>query len=259
VKNEPEIKHRPEISRNSPLKSVYLIDLGVVPYGDAWSLQTRLVAARKDGVLEKDIFLFLEHPPVFTLGRRGGRDNLKVHDTFLASRGIEVVHIERGGDITYHGPGQLVVYPVMDLRKARLGIKDYVTALEEVMIRAAADQRVTAERNDLNRGVWVGMQKLGSIGIAVRHGIAFHGLAFNVNTDIEPFNWVNPCGLSGIHMTSLKQELGQEVPMEDVRRSMACHMEEAFRVRFEKTEPADLHRMLDTGRTNNGVNPSEAL
>lgn len=221
----------------SGIRSAHFVWLGVVPYGDAWSLQTRLVAARKDGALGKDVFLFLEHPPVFTLGRRGGRDNLKVQDGFLESRGIEVVPIERGGDITYHGPGQLVVYPVMDLRKARLGVKDYVTALEEVMILAADGQGVKAERNDLNRGVWVGMQKLGSIGIAVRHGIAFHGMAFNVNTDLDPFDWVNPCGLDGIHMTSLKQELGQEVPMEDVRRSVASHMEEVFRMRFEKTEP----------------------
>ncbi len=246
MKNRPDIGHRPEKPEKGKTRAVHCIDLGAVPYGDAWSLQTRLVAARNDGILEKDVFLFLEHPPVFTLGRRGGSDNLKVQDAFLVSRGIEVVHIERGGDITYHGPGQLVVYPIMDIRKCRLGIKDYVTALEEVMIRAAADQGVVAERNDLNRGVWVGMQKLGSIGIAVRHGIAFHGLAFNVNTDLEPFNWVNPCGLSGIHMTSLKQELGRKVPMVDMRRSMKRHMEKIFQMRFEETGPEDLDRILDT-------------
>lgn len=231
-------------------RAVHFLDLGFVPYREAWTLQTRLVAARKDGALEKDIFLFLEHPPVFTLGRRGGRENLKVQDAFLASRGIEVVPIERGGDITYHGPGQLVVYPVMDLRKARLGVKDYVTALEEVMIRTAAGQGVAAERDNLNRGVWVGRQKLGSIGIALRRGVSFHGLAFNVIADLEPFTWVNPCGLSGIFMTSLKKELGREVPMEEIRRTMARHMEEVFRITFKDIKQADLHRMLDIGGEN---------
>ncbi len=228
----------------SQRRSVHFFELGVVPYAEAWSLQTRLVAARKDGILEKDAILFLEHPPVFTLGRRGGRDNLKVPDAFLESQGIDVVHIERGGDITYHGPGQFVVYPIVDMRKARLGVRDYVTALEEVMIRAAADRGVRAERNDLNRGVWVGMQKLGSIGIAVRHGISFHGLAFNVNTDLDPFAWVNPCGLAGIQMTSLRRELGQEVPMEEVRQSLSVHMEKILHLKLQKTDPEDIQCLL---------------
>ncbi|MFZ7111930.1 MAG: lipoyl(octanoyl) transferase LipB [Desulfatiglandales bacterium] len=222
----------------------YRVTLGLMDYREAWALQTRLVAAKAGGTMEQDVLLFLEHPPVFTMGRRGGADNLTVPEDFLASRGIDLVHIERGGDITYHGPGQLVVYPVMDLRRARLGVREFVTALEEVMIRAAADQGVTAERNDLNRGVWVGMRKLGSIGIAIRHGISFHGLALNANTDLAPFSWVHPCGLSGIHMTSLKEERGEEVSMQDLRRSLAAHMERILHLILEEASPDDLQCMI---------------
>ena len=149
---------RPDPPRNRPLShrdprgDCWLhTDLGLMEYEEAWRLQTALVEAKRHGTAPGDVVLFVEHPPVFTLGRRGGLENLKVPEPFLASRGIRVVHIERGGDITYHGPGQLVVYPVVDLRRAGLGVKNFVTALEEVMIRAAADQGVEAERNSLNR------------------------------------------------------------------------------------------------------------
>ena len=221
------------------------VDLGILDYGTALSLQNTIHKLRAGSYIE-DTVLFVEHAPVLTMGKSGGYDDLLLTEEELNTRGISLYHLNRGGKITCHYPGQLVVYPIMDIRKCRLGIKDYVTALEEVMIRAAADQGVVAERNDLNRGVWVGKQKLGSIGIAVRHGIAFHGLAFNVNTDLEPFSWVNPCGLSGIHMTSLKQELRRKVPMEDVRRSMQEYIEVILQVRFDKNETEDLDRMLDT-------------
>jgi lipoyl(octanoyl) transferase len=219
------------------------LDLGLMAYREVWDLQTRLVAERKHGVVDRNVILFVEHPPVFTLGRRGGRDNLKVSESFLGSRGIQVIPIERGGDITYHGPGQLVIYPILDLRGAGLGVTDFVHALEEVMIRTAADQGVTAGRNDLNRGVWVGMDKLGSIGIAVRHGITFHGLALNVNTDLEPFGWVHPCGLEDIRMTSMKRISGREIPMDEARSSAARHMEQVFGMTLEPLSLAELHRM----------------
>lgn len=220
------------------------VRLGLVPYQEAWDLQTRLVAARCTFELKQDVILSLEHPPVFTLGRRGKREHLKVSEAFLQTQGIGVLHIERGGDITYHGPGQLVIYPIVDLRKARLGVKDLIWGLEEVMIRAAADQGVGAERNNLNRGVWVGRRKLGSIGIAIRHGVSFHGMAFNVNTDLHPFSWVDPCGLSGIQMTSLKQELGKEVTMEGLRDAVASHMEGVFNAKIVETSQEDLLSIL---------------
>lgn len=206
------------------------VDLASIDYGEAHQFQHNLVAARHGGTILQDMALFLEHPPVFTLGRRGGLDNLKVSRDFLVKRGIPIVQAERGGNITYHGPGQLVVYPIIDLEKAGLGVMDYVHNLEEVMIRIAADFQVEAKRSKINRGVWVGDRKLGSIGITIRRGISFHGLALNVNTDLAPFDWVHPCGLRSIRMTSLEQEKEQIVPMDRVRESAKGHMENIFHV-----------------------------
>jgi len=208
------------------------LDLGLMHYQEAWALQLRLVDARKDDVLKKDVVLFLEHPAVFTLGRRGGHANLKVTESFLSSRSIPLVHVERGGDITYHGPGQLVVYPVVHLRAMGLGVLPFVEGLEEVMIRTVGDWGIEAGRNALNRGAWVGMSKIGSIGIAVRRSVSFHGLALNVNTDLEPFTWVNPCGLQGVMITSMKELLDKAIPMEDVKAAAKKHMEEVFGVRL---------------------------
>jgi lipoic acid synthetase len=221
-------------------KQWLFLDLGLLDYREAWALQLRLVDARKDDVLKNDVVLFLEHPAVFTLGRRGGHTNLKVTESFLASRGIPLVHVERGGDITYHGPGQLVVYPVVHLQAMGLGVLPLVEGLEEIMIRTAADWAIKAERNPRNRGAWVGPNKIGSIGIAVRRSVSFHGLALNVNTDLEPFTWVNPCGLQGVMITSMKQVLGREVPMEDVKNAAKEHMENVFGIRLKSSSLWDI-------------------
>lgn len=208
-------------------------DLGLLAYAEAHALQVELAARRKQGAIENDLFLAVEHPPVFTLGRRGNREHLGVTETFLASLGITVVPIERGGEITYHGPGQLVLYPIFSLRQARLTVSDYVYRLEEVMRLVAADFGVSAARDVRNHGVWVGNNKLGSIGIAIRHGIAFHGLALNVNNDLEPFGWINPCGLRGIGMTSLVAERGAACPMEAVRSRLQQHIGAVFGVQLQ--------------------------
>lgn len=209
-------------------------DLPLVEYGETRDLQVCLVAARKSGILSSDVLLLLQHAPVFTLGRRGGRENLKVSEEFLRRSGVPIVHVERGGDITYHGPGQLVGYPIVDLQAAGLSVTAYVEGLEEIMIRTAAHFGVRAGRSPLNRGVWVGNSKLGSIGIAIRRGIAFHGFAFNVNLSLEPFGWINPCGLHGITMTSLQRELSREVPMIEVREQMKRNIEEVFQVKLRQ-------------------------
>ncbi len=200
------------------------VDLPLIEYEDALALQREIVAARRDRRLNRDVVLLLEHPPVFTLGRHGGRENLTATEAFLSERGIRVIQIERGGNITYHGPGQLVAYPILNLTGLRLPVKDYVAGLERVMAAAAADQGVTAVGDEKNRGIWVEGRKLGSIGITVRRGISFHGLALNVNTDLEPFTWINPCGLHNVRMTSLKAELGREVDMAAVRKSLIRHL-----------------------------------
>jgi lipoate-protein ligase B len=200
----------------------------LLDYGDALRLQHRFVAARKTGDLAWDLLILLEHPPVFTLGRRGGRENLIVPADFLAKAGIQVIQAERGGNITYHGPGQLVAYLVFDLEAAKMGVKDFVHFLEEVMIRTAAEWGVTAERNPVNRGIWVGNSKMGSIGIAIRRGIAYHGLAFNVDVSLEPFGWINPCGLPDVGVTSLKLASGRTLDMPSVRRVFKGHIQTIF-------------------------------
>lgn len=209
-------------------------------YTRAWDLQSNIVAARKGGVLDKDIVLLLEHPPVFTLGRRGGLKNLTVSEDFLNNAGIPVIHVERGGDITFHGPGQIVMYPIIDIRVARLGVLDFVEHLEEVMIRTASDWGINAERNPVNRGVWVGNNKLGSIGIAIRRGISFHGMAFNVNLSLRPFGWIRPCGLKDIGMTSMEQELSRKVSMAQVREAIKRHVEAVFSVELVMTDLEEL-------------------
>lgn len=207
--------------------SLRICHLGLTDYRTARDLQLELVDGRLSGE-RADTVLVTEHPPVFTLGRRGNREHLSVSESFLAGRGIEVVHIERGGDITYHGPGQLVVYPVIHLRSNRLSVTDYVTRLEELMLRIADDCGVTARRDPRGHGIWCNGKKLGSIGIAVRHGVAFHGLALNINLSLLPFSWINPCGLCGVKMTSLAEATGRGIAVGEAAQCLPGHLQELF-------------------------------
>lgn len=207
--------------------AIRLCRLGLIDYRTVRDLQLRLVGDLLAGQ-RGDTVLMTEHPEVFTLGRRGRRDHLLVSEAFLAERGIEVIHIERGGDITYHGPGQLVIYPVLDLRRLRRSVTEHVSMLEELMLRLAADCGVTAQRDGRGRGIWCGGAKLGSVGIAVRHGVAYHGLALNVDPSLEPFTWINPCGLSGVRMTSLVRERGRDIAIAAVTRTLPQHLQDLF-------------------------------
>ncbi len=215
-----------------------------IDYLRALDLQRSLVKAKNEKRLKEDLLLLLEHPPVFTLGRRGGKENLTVSEAFLEERSIPLVQIERGGNITYHGPGQLVAYPIVDLPRRKLAVTDFVEELESVMIRIAADFGVSAARDARNRGVWVGNAKLGSIGINIRHGVSFHGLALNVNPDLTPFSWINPCGLAGVGVTSLAHAAGRRVSMDEARDSARKHFAAVFGVRLEKIDPGELEAFL---------------
>ncbi len=221
-----------------------LLELPLTPYTEAQALQTECAAARREGRLTADLLILLEHPPVFTLGRNGGRENLVVSDAFLKKAGVEVVASERGGNITYHGPGQVVGYPIMDLEAARLGVADYVRALETVMLRVAAAFSVTAERSSRNSGIWVGARKLGSIGLCLRRGVTFHGFALNANNSLEPFGWINPCGMADVGMTSLKRERGQKMAPADLRRATRTAMESVFKIDFRSISLERLRRLL---------------
>lgn len=217
------------------------IDFAVVGYQQARSLQQRLVDLKRQSRNTADFIILLEHPPVFTLGRNAGRDNLKVSEAFLASKEIPLVRVERGGDITYHGPGQLVGYPIVDLTGAGISVADYVQGLEEVMILTVAEWGIGAKRSPVNRGIWSGDRKLGSIGIAVRRGISFHGFALNVNTDLKPFGWINPCGLPQFDVTSMAKELSADISMPKVRRTIRKYMQAVFDLELKDVKP-DLFR-----------------
>ncbi len=216
-------------------------NLGRLDYRSAQKLQAELVERRRHDRLDRDLFLATEHSPVFSLGRRGGREHLLVSDDFLADRGIDLVPAERGGFITYHGPGQLVLYPIIDLRQAKLTAGGYVSRLEELMLRLAKNLGVTAERDPRNRGIWTAGRKLGSIGIAIRHGISFHGLALNVNPSLEPFTWITPCGLAGVEMTSIAEENGGEVTLSQVTALLPHYLTEVFGRDFREISKAEVN------------------
>ena len=223
------------------------IDLPETEYGKALELQLAVLNAKITGRLDADVILCIEHPRVFTLGRRGGRENLCVSDAFLDEKEISVVPTERGGNITYHGPGQLVVYPIIDLSRRRLKVVEFVSGLEQAMIRTAGHWDIDAGTDPANRGVWLDGDKLGSIGITVRRGVSFHGLALNVNTDMEPFGWINPCGLNQVRMTSFERHLNNPVPMTQARQFMATHMGEIFGITLTMRSAEQLYEKIEFG------------
>lgn len=194
-----------------------LVDLGLAPYREVLQLQFTTVDRMVDGHESESRCILVEHPSVITLGKRGGEQYLSVQESFLRKRNIDIVSTGRGGFVTYHGPGQLVAYPLLRLKSYGLSVHDYVYLLEEAMIRTAAHFNVTAHRDERNAGVWCSGEKLGSIGIAVRHGVTYHGLALNVDLDLEPFSWLTPCGLSGVMMTSLSKQVEGDVVVRDVK------------------------------------------
>jgi len=190
--------------------------LGFVPYGEALDLQKTLVEERRARSVP-DLLLLLQHPPVITLGvRRDSRSHVIASDGQLAMHGIDVHEAGRGGDVTYHGPGQIVGYPILDLRPDRCDVHRYVRDLEEVMIRVCADYGVAAHRVDGLTGAWVGTAKIGAIGVRISRWITSHGFAFNVNTRLEDFQLIVPCGIADRGVTSLRQLLGKELSIEDV-------------------------------------------
>jgi lipoyl(octanoyl) transferase len=202
--------------------------LGLVPYGEALDLQKALVEERRSGCVP-DLVLLLQHPPVITLGvRRNSRSHVTASDGQLAMHGIEVHEAGRGGDVTYHGPGQLVGYPILDLRPDRCDVHRYVRDLEEVMIRVCADYGLTAHRVDGLSGAWVGTEKIGAIGVRISRWITSHGFAFNVNTRLEDFRLIVPCGIADRGVTSLRKLLDEELSIEEVEGRFIRRFAEVF-------------------------------
>ena len=200
-------------------------DLGRISFSEAFALQQELVSQRKAGLIP-DQLLFLEHPHVITMGRNGHRENLLASEEFLSQAGVEFVHTDRGGDVTYHGPGQLVVYPIFDLRDWKRDVVAYVRALEQVVIDTLAESAIYATRCEGCTGVWVGGAKICAIGVHLSRWITSHGLALNIDTDLSYFRYIVPCGLTK-PVTSMRQ-LGSNASRELVMARMANHFARVF-------------------------------
>jgi lipoyl(octanoyl) transferase len=211
------------------LRPLRLLEPGVVPYGEALRLQEELVGQRRVGDIP-DTLVLLEHPHVITLGSSSDRANVLVDDAERERLGIELFEAGRGGDVTYHGPGQLVAYPIFDLKPDRKDLHAYLRDLEEVLIRAAATYGIEAERSEGATGVWTKAgKKLAAIGVRVSSGwITSHGVALNVRSDLAYFDTIVPCGIADREVTSLELELGAAPPLSDVARTLAGHFADVF-------------------------------
>jgi lipoate-protein ligase B len=227
-----------------------VLNLDLEPYDAALELQHWLVAARKDGRIE-DTLVLLEHPPVITLGRRGDESNILVSRQWLVDQGIQVRRVERGGDVTYHGPGQLVGYSVMDLRQHRQDVGWYMHSLEEVLIRTLSDFGIVAERLPGNIGVWLDdKRKIAALGARIEDWITYHGFALNVSTDISRFRLIVPCGLVGKEVTSMEKVLGREVGMAEVRERISDNFSKIFDAEMRIVALGDLLLLVEPEREN---------
>ena len=200
-------------------------NLGLIEYGKAWELQRKLHHQRTEGEIS-DVLLLLEHPPTITIGRSGTLDNVLISKERLAEEGISLFFIDRGGDVTYHGPGQLVGYPILDLREKDL--HQYVHNLEEVILRTLKDFSISANRDGLHPGVWVNEEEIAAIGLSVKRWVSMHGFALNVNTNLNHFTFINPCGFVDRRATSMSKILGGNVPMEGVSNRLIFHLCDIF-------------------------------
>jgi len=206
-----------------------LLRLGVVDYETAHDLQKKILRERIDGKCP-DHLILLQHNPVITIGRSGDNKNILVSKALLESFGITVHEIERGGDVTYHGPGQLTGYPIMDLRSYKKDVHWYLRQLEEVIIRVLAEYDIIGKRVEKYTGVWVGDEKIAAIGVAIKRWVTYHGFALNVNPNLSHFKLINPCGITNKGVTSLVNLLGYDVKMDEVERKIVSAFSEVFEI-----------------------------
>ncbi len=214
---------------------------GTMDYAAAWSVQRELFLSRLEGE-SSDCVMLLEHPPTYTLGRRAIEEDLVYDEGQRAARGIALYNVDRGGRATYHGPGQLVGYPILALGE-RYDVLNYLRKLEDVLIRTAADLGVEARRDEKNKtGVWVGSNKIGAIGVKITRGITMHGFAFNVTTDLSMFEGIVPCGLRNRWVTSVQKETGKTPAVKEVAALAAMHLADIFDRSLVWTHPKTLLR-----------------
>jgi lipoyl(octanoyl) transferase len=223
-------------------------DLGAMPYADALALQRAVAKARIGGEIGEDLLLLVEHPPVVTLGRSSKERHLLASPALLAARGVELFEVERGGDVTFHGPGQLVGYPIIDLKRHKQDLHWYLRQVEEALIRAVAPLGITGERSAGYTGVWTQGRKLASIGVHARDWVTWHGFALNVTTDLDYFDLIVPCGIAAVEMTSVARELGTPEDdhgalMRDVRARVADAFGEVFSLELASLDVEEAMRI----------------
>jgi lipoyl(octanoyl) transferase len=230
------------------VKICWRIDLGLIGYADAYALQKRVVAARKAEAIE-DVLLLCEHPHVITQGRNGKREHLLVSERVLRQKGVEYHETSRGGDITYHGPGQIVGYPILNLGAIRRDVVWYVRTLEEAMIRATSEFGITAQRVAGKTGIWVptenSEEKLGAIGVHISRWVTSHGFAYNVSTDLRNFDWIVPCGIADRKATSLEKLLGRSVEEKEVAPRIANYLGELLELEMKEASRKELLEKLE--------------
>ena len=229
------------MSKNNKVEYIHL---GSIDYQQAWDIQKNYFSQIVDTkvknreliapTLTPNYLLFCEHPPVFTLGKTGVENHLLVQSSFLSEKGISFYHIDRGGDITYHGPGQIVGYPIFDLENFFTDIHQYLRYLEEAIIRTLSEYGIVAGRISKLTGVWIDSEnplkarKIAALGVRASRWVTMHGFAFNINTDLSYFNYIIPCGIQDKAVTSLKKELGKEIPMHEVEAKLLFHLSTLF-------------------------------
>jgi len=208
------------------------LELGAVEYEEAFELQKKLFAARRQGSIG-DIVIFVEHPPCFTVGRHGGFDHILASPEFLDTQGIKVYETDRGGDITYHGPGQIVCYPILDLKGFGRDVHRYAYLMEETLIKTLQTFGIEAGRHPDHPGVWVGTAKIAAEGIAIQHWVTMHGVALNVCPNMMHFTFIIPCGISTLGVTSMAQLLGHEVNVDAVWQEMRYQFSHVFAIELQ--------------------------
>jgi len=219
--------------KDTKKNSVIYEYLNQIRYKEALLIQEGALANIKESTSRMPGYLYLlEHDPVITNGRFGKGDNYVLPISQIEEMGVEVINTERGGDLTYHGPGQLVSYPIIDLRSFNLGVKSYINSLEQVLINLLSDFGIEASRRESYPGVWTGNQKIASIGVAVKNGITMHGSALNVSTNLDAFSMIVPCGINNVVVTSMEKVLNASVSMEDVTKSFLSQFSKVFNAKI---------------------------
>jgi len=244
----PITRHQSPFVKGRIVIPCELIDLGLIGYAEAWALQKRLVTARKAGAIE-NVVLLCEHPHVITQGRNGKRENLLASENVLRQKGVEFHATDRGGDITYHGPGQIVGYPILNLAAIRRDVVWYVRMLEEAMIRATAEFGIAAVRVPGKTGIWVQRgateEKLAAIGVHLSRWVTSHGFAYNLSTDLRYFDLIVPCGIADRKPTSLEKLLGHSVKRDEVAPRIAKYFGEVFGLELREVSRADFLEQLE--------------